>query len=330
MTDPQPPEPETTKTPLSTKPPKRKRGCLRWLFLLGFVSIGAAAFYVNYWLYHPVGEGPAGPAVTAAAFDETWTERPVVLLGFGDSIIAGYGASPGKSVFQRLVKNPEDEFSNMQGVSLSEVLPNLSENNVALSGSTSIEHLEILIPKVPEYSEDVFGIVVATIGGNDIIHMYGRTPPREGAMYGATLKQAQPWIKNFEARLNEILDEIASRFPGGHHVFLADIYDPTDGIGDTQNAGLPRWPEGIDVLEAYNKIIHQTCEQRDDTTLVTMHAEFLGHGIHSRQFWRSFYHEEDPGYCTGIGIISKTPTTAATMHSVDCSSMRWQMYCPND
>ena len=46
----------------------------------------------------------------------------------------------------------------MQGVSLSEVLPNLSENNVALSGSTSIEHLEILIPKVPEYSEDVFGM----------------------------------------------------------------------------------------------------------------------------------------------------------------------------
>ena len=184
----------------------------------------------------------------------------------------------------------------MLGISLSAVLPNLSENNVALSGSTSLEHLDILIPKVPEYSEDVFGIVIATIGGNDVIHMYGRTPPREGAMYGTTVEQARPWFKNFEVRLNTILDEIASRFPGGHQVFLADIYDTTDGIGDTRNAGLPAWPEGIKVLNAYNEIIRRTCKQRDDTTLITMHTEFMGHGIHSRQFWRSFYHEDDPGY----------------------------------
>ena len=107
MTDPQPPEPETTKTPLSTKPPKRKRGCLRWLFLLGFVSIGGGGHFMSITGSIILWEkGQLDLRVTAAAFDETWTERPVVLLGFGDSIIAGYGASPGKSVFQRLVKNP--------------------------------------------------------------------------------------------------------------------------------------------------------------------------------------------------------------------------------
>ena len=298
MIDPETPSAETPDiSPVApAKPPKKKRGCLRWLLLFGLISIGGTIFYVNYWLFHPIGEGPAGPTVASTAFEETWTERPVVLLGFGDSIIAGYGASPGKSVFQRLVNNPEDEFREMLGISLSAVLPNLSENNVALSGSTSLEHLDILIPKVHEYSEDVFGIVIATIGGNAVIHMYGRTPPREGAMYGTTVEQARPWFKNFEVRLNTILDEIASRFPGGHQVFLADIYDPTDGIGDTRNAGLPAWPEGIKVLNAYNEIIRRTCKQRDDTTLITMHTEFMGHGIHSRQFWRSFYHEDDPGY----------------------------------
>ncbi|MBD3675335.1 MAG: SGNH/GDSL hydrolase family protein [Planctomycetaceae bacterium] len=290
------PEPTEDRAKEAAPSPKRRRGCLRWLVLIGLILIGGAAFYVNFWLYHPMGEGPAGPPVAAAPFEETWSERPVVLLGFGDSVIAGYGATSGKGVYDRLVKNPDDEFTDMQGISLSAVLPNLSENNLALSGSTSLEHLEILIPKIPKYSDETFGIVVATIGGNDIIHMYGRTPPREGAMYGATLKQAQPWIRNLEERLNTILDEIAERFPGGYHVFLANIYDPTDGIGDTVNAGLPAWPEGLKVLNAYNDIIQQTCTQRDDATLVDMHSAFQGHGIHSRQFWRSFYDADDPGY----------------------------------
>ena len=135
-----------------------------------------------------------------------------------------------------------------------------------------------------------------TTGGNDIIHNYGQTPPHEGAMYGATFEQASPWIANFEVRLGGILDSVAAHFPGGCAIFLANIYDPTDGIGDTINAGLPRWPDGLRIHAAYNRIIAGAAEQRDDVFLVDMRGEFLGHGIHSRQFWQPFYHSEDPGY----------------------------------
>lgn len=290
------PSADQVNSPTADSKPARTRRRLKWLLILGLIAIGGALFYINFWLYHPMGEGPAGPAVSAEPFQSVWSERPILLLGFGDSIIDGLGASPGKSVFNRLVDNPEDEFADMQGISLSAALPNLKSNNVAISGTDSLEHLNMLIPRIPEYTEAEFGIVVATIGGNDIIHNYGITPPRESAMYGASIEQAQPWIDNFEIRLNTILDHIADKFPGGHHVFLANIYDPTDGIGDTQNAWLPRWPDGIKVLAAYNDIIERTCDARDDTTLIDMHGEFLGHGIHSRQFWRSFYHSDDPGY----------------------------------
>jgi hypothetical protein len=184
----------------------------------------------------------------------------------------------------------------VRGLSLSAVIPNLSSNNVALSGSTSLEHEDVLLNRIPEHEPDTFGIVIATTGGHDVIHMYGRTPPREGAMYGATLEQARPWIENYEQRLERLLDRIGEKFPGGYHIFLANIYDPTDGIGDAFNAGLPDWPEGLLVLGAYNEIIAKTCERRDDTTLIDIHREFMGHGIHSRQFWRSFYRSEDPGY----------------------------------
>ncbi len=272
----------------------RKR-ILLWC-LCAFVLVGGTLFYVYFWLTHPMGSGPASPAVAAAPFEEVWTEREVILLGFGDSITAGFGASPGKDYFKRLLKNPEDEFSDIQGINLTKVLPGIVGVNLALSGSTSIEMVDILLPKIEEYPESVYGIVVASIGGNDVIHLYGRAPPREGAMYGATIEQAEPWIANFDERLNLLLDQIGQKFPGGYHIFLCNIYDPTDGIGDTFNAGLPAWPDGLKVHGAYNDVIHRTCEKRDDTTLIDIHSEFMGHGIHSTQFWRSFYHAEDPGY----------------------------------
>lgn len=266
------------------------------LFTIGLLLSGGVGFYVYFWLTHPIGSGPASPVVAAEKFEEVWSERPVVLLGFGDSITAGFGASPGKSFFKRLLNNPDDEFADVQGITLKKVLPNIEGNNIALSGSTSIEMVDILLPKLETYPEETFGIIVASIGGNDVIHMYGRTPPREGAMYGATMEQAQPWIENYDQRLTSILDEIASHFPGGYHIFLMNIYDPTDGIGDVFNAGLPAWSDALQVHGAYNEVIEQTCEERADTTLVDIHEEFMGHGIHSTQFWRPFYHSEDPGY----------------------------------
>jgi len=281
-----------------TEAPRKKRFSRRlfWLAIIGFILTSGAGFYVYFWLTHPIGSGPASPAVAVEKYQEVWSERPVVLLGFGDSITAGFGASPGKSFFTRLLKNPDDEFEDLQGITLTKVLPNIEGINIALSGSTSLEMVDVLLPKLETYSEETYGIVVASIGGNDVIHMYGRTPPREGAMYGATIEEAEPWIENFDVRLTQILDEIGTHFPGGYHIFLMNIYDPTDGIGDVVNAGLPAWSDARAVHGAYNDVIEATCEERSDTTLVDIYDEFMGHGIHSTQFWRSFYHSEDPGY----------------------------------
>ena len=183
----------------------------------------------------------------------------------------------------------------MQGVCLSAVLPNLSTKNIALSGSTSLYHLEAL-RELDKQPEDVFGLVVMTTGGNDLIHNYGRTPPREGAMYGAAFAQAEPWIENFQARLLEMLDLLDEKFPAGCLVFLADIYDPTDGVGDAPSVFLPDWPDGLAIHAAYNRAIHACTEERGNVHLVPIHQAFLGHGSHCRQFWRSTYRSEDPHY----------------------------------
>jgi lysophospholipase L1-like esterase len=258
--------------------------------------VAAALAYVYFWNSRPVGSGPAGPAVPRAPFDEVWTDRPVLLVGLGDSITAGFGASPAHGYFDWMVANPADEFPDMQGISLSRVLPNLTVRNLAVSGSNSIECLERIVPKLELQDDETFGIVVITTGGNDIIHNYGRTPPREGAMYGAKYLEAYPWIHNYSDRLKTMFAQISAQFPGGCCIFIANIYDPTDDVGDTFNAGLPPWHDGVDLLEAYNQVISNVAKTKSNVTVIDAYGAFLGHGIHCRQFWRPHYRSEDPHY----------------------------------
>lgn len=209
---------------------------------------------------------------------------------------AGFGARKGYGYFDRLVISPPEEYAEMRGVTLTAVLPRLQFTNLAVSGSTSLEHAEKQLPRLATAASNVVGLVVITTGGNDLIHNYGRTPPREQAMYGATLEEADPWIKNFERRLETLLGEIDSRFPGSCHIFLANIYDPTDGVGDIQRTGLPAWKHGLQILAAYNETIRRVAERHNNVHLVNLHAAFLGHGIHCRQFWKKYYDAHDPHY----------------------------------
>jgi hypothetical protein len=59
---------------------------------------------------------------------------------------------------------------------------------------------------------------------------------------------------------------------------------------------MPAWPEGLQVLAAYNQVIEACAEERTNVHLVDMHGEFLGHGIHCTQFWNAHYCAADPHY----------------------------------
>jgi GDSL-like Lipase/Acylhydrolase family len=273
--------------------PKRRR--LLCLLVAGASAIAAAAAYIEFHFHLPEGNGPAGPVVAAAPFDHVWTGRKILLIGLGDSVTAGFGAGPGRSYFERLLTNPVSD-EDMQGKALLQVLPNLQTRNLAMSGSNSLQHLAIAAEKLDLQPIDVFGLVVMTSGGNDLIHWYGRTLPQEGAMYGSSWEQAQPWIAAFANRLQQIFALIRQRFPGGCRIFIADIYDPSDGQGDPESAWLPAWPSVVRIHGAYNEAIHQAAAQFEFVHVVPMHAAFLGHGIHCRKFWRRHYRASDPHY----------------------------------
>lgn len=272
----------------------------RRLFLLcacAVVTISASLFYVNYFLARPIGVGPAGPEVSSEPFQAVWTDRKVHLVGIGDSITAGLGASSQSlTFFNRLLHNPPDEFDDMADKSLLTVLPNLTSKNLAMSGSDSSQHLEMIEERLTPKPDDVFGIVVMTTGGNDLIHSYGKSASRECAMYGASLEQAKPWIESFRQRLAKMLDLITEKFPGGCEIYLANIYDPTDGVGDAPSIYLPNWPDGLAIHAAYNAVIVEATQSRENVHLVPIYEVFLGHGSHCRQFWRTTYNWKDPNY----------------------------------
>jgi lysophospholipase L1-like esterase len=265
------------------------------LLLAGLLLFAGAGALWHFRFNRPIGRAPVPIPVPREAFGRPWSTRPVLLLGLGDSVTAGFGASPGLSYFERLKANPPGEFADIEGISMSAVFPNLTARNASVSGSISGEHEEH-IRRLPRQAPEVLGVVVFTTGGNDLIHNNGRTPPREGAMYGATREQARPWIASFEARLGRMLRAVRAKFPGGCRIFLANIYDPTDGTGDAENAGLPRWPDGLAVHNAYNDVIARVAERVPDVYLVDTRGAFLGHGIHCTQFWHPRYRPEDPHY----------------------------------
>lgn len=210
------------------------------------------------------------PSASPRSSGPVWSERPVHFVGIGDSVTKGFGASDGGSYFQQLQGRLEAVFPHMQAT------------NLSVSTTTSSHHLDIQLPQLSPHGKDVFGWVVITTGGNDLIHNYGRTSPQEEAMFGASPEQARPWTAHFKKRLNTLLDGLRLRFPGGVRVFLANIYDPTDGQGDIQNAGLPLppWPGGLDVLDGYNAVIEEAAARRPEVELVDVHKAFMGHGIH--------------------------------------------------
>ncbi len=276
-------------------PSRSKR--IATILSIGVALVLGSVFYTRYFLSRPIGRGPAGPQVHRDVFSKPWTEKAIRLIGIGDSITAGLGAdSPDHTFFNRLVKNPDDEYLDMQNICLSRVLPNLTSQNLAISGSTSRDHLVVIDERLKPHGPDVFGLVVMTTGGNDLIHSYGRSPPRECAMYGATLVQAAPWIEAFRLRLDEMLRKIDACFPGGCEIHLADIYDPTDGVGDAPSVYLPHWPDGLAIHAKYNEVIAECAGSRPNVHIVPLHKAFLGHGAHCRQFWKKTYVPEDPHY----------------------------------
>ncbi len=268
--------------------PRTVRKCL-WIMLGGIVLLASGLFYYDAFLVHPQGKGPVAIAVKSP--NGSPLAEPVVLIGIGDSVTAGFGARPGWGYFDRLFETPVGDWPDVAEKSLHAKWPKLVKTNLAVSGSISIQH-EARIDRMPTFRGH--GIVVMTSGGNDLIHSYGKQPPREGAMYGAGFEQAKPWIASFEKRYDRMIAKVTTHFPDGCEIYVGTIYDPSDGTGVLPYTGLPAWPDAPKILASYNDIIRRLPSRFKNVHVVEIHDAFMGHGLHSSHFWEACYDKADP------------------------------------
>ena len=287
------------KQPITGSRPAKRRWYSFSATVFGFCALMPLAVWAAVRLPGPMGTGPASATLAADPFIETWSARPVVLLSLGDSVSTGFGAPEGRGYVAMLARNHDEAYPDMKGRELKRVLPALELRREAVNSSNSIDHLRT-IRELKPYPEGTFGIVCITTGGIDLIHNYGRGTPKEGAMYGADATTARPWIDNFERRLDEMMNVLLGVFPGGCAVFIATIYDPTDGVGDIENAGivgvLPAWADGLEIHTEFNNRIRAIAARHDHAFVVDLHAVMLGHGIHCRDNDNPFYDANDPTY----------------------------------
>ena len=69
-----------------------------------------------------------------------------------------------------------------------------------------------------------------------------------------------------------MLDTVVQRFPGGCEIFLGNIYDPTDGVGDAPSVYLPSWPDGLAIHAQYNQAITDCAASRPRVHVVALYA----------------------------------------------------------
>ncbi len=96
----------TTAHPRQSREPNPSAKRLLLLLIAGLLLVAAVGLYLHFWFRLPVGAGPAGPTVEKEAFAHAWTKRPVLLVGLGDSVTAGFGAGTGTAILTGWGRTP--------------------------------------------------------------------------------------------------------------------------------------------------------------------------------------------------------------------------------
>lgn len=201
----------------------------------------------------------------------------------GDSVANGYGASKGNATYELLAKELKGKYPEVELLQISADL------------SISKEHV-LQFEKIKKQPKDVFGIFIFSTYGNDLGSPYllrsntdKNAPPRDGQLYGITLQQAKskfgPILSNRLRHIHQLLEE---RFPGGFHVFLFTVFDPTDGVVKPELIPTPRsggtkkfpaWPDLSKVIQYSNSLMKKFANESANVTLVDVHKVMLNHGL---------------------------------------------------
>jgi lysophospholipase L1-like esterase len=219
---------------------------------------------------------PGGPSLPPE-YDDAPAER---LIFLGDSITAGEGAPAGRAYRTLLIHNDDARWPEFVGLDLTTAWPDLGEIlDVSRGGHTSRNLVEQQLTSLDEQLDgpvDGATVSVLTIGGNDMqIALAAFLAQGEEA----SRERVDIFLANLELAVDTLTDP--ERFPDGARVYLANVYEPTDGEGQHEAcfAGLDL-TDMLLLLEEANLGIRALAKDRG-VAMIDLRSRFLGHGFWS-------------------------------------------------
>ena len=172
--------------------------------------------------------------------------------------IDDYAGGAGRGAASLLCRNCDADFPDWAGRELAAT--GLQAQILAQDGATAADVLQQQLPLI----EQPPAVVTLTMGGNDLLAIYGNSAAAETA------------IGDVIAVGEEILSRLNAA--SGARIVVTTVYDPRDGTGDADATGLlSPWPEGPAVLRALNAALTGLA-RRHDALVADVHGWFLGHG----------------------------------------------------
>ena len=229
---------------------------------------------------------PMVDSYVPASFDGAMPTRVVFL---GDSITAGNGATKLKLDYVHLLQdNHDDEWPGFTANDFEAAwgsVPEIVDESVPGATTASLAYGQLDdVSEVLGDSVSGHTAVVMTIGGNDV----------QAILF--TPEDTEETVAGIEENLAVMYDYFAdtTRFPDGASIYLANVYEPSDGVGQVESCF---W--GIDLrsalasLEAVNAATRAQAEARG-AAWIDMHGHFLGHGFFAEDDGNEYYAADDP------------------------------------
>lgn len=215
-------------------------------------------------------------------------DMPARVVFLGDSITAGNGASKNKLDYVHLLQENSDDtwsgFTEADFVGAWGAAPEVVDESVPGATTASLAYGQLDdVTEVLGDSVSGHTAVVVTIAGNDV----------QGILFNP--EDVEETIEGIEENLAVMYDYFGDteRFPDGASIYLANVYEPSDGVGQAEECfGGLNLTSALASLEAVNAATRAQAEERGVAWL-DMHGHFLGHGYHGDESDNPYYTADD-------------------------------------
>jgi lysophospholipase L1-like esterase len=239
----------------------------------------------------PIEEPPPTGTWVPESFDPRVAER---ILFLGDSITAGGGASTATLNYRNLlVDNDGDTWPEYAARDLATLAPDLLDvHDVSRGGATTATMVRYQLDNLRDaVGPTVAGpsVAVLTAGGNDM-QLALASFLAQGEEFAA--ERVDLLIDNLHETIDMLTD--ADRFPDGTMVYLSNIYEPTDGIGQVDGCfGGLDLVDMMPMLDDANQRIRALAEERG-VAVIDLRQHFRGHAFYADDPENPDYHPDDP------------------------------------